>query len=57
MFSGLYLHNDVTCQKMRTRSCNLTIKDSKNVNLRVPVQNQKRKLVAFKVDTVRLILR
>ena len=57
MFSGLYLHNDVTCQKMRTRFCNLTIKDSKNVNLRVPVQIQKRKLVEFKVDTVRLILR
>ena len=51
MFSGLYLHNDVTCQKMRTRFCNLTIKDSKNVNLKVPAQNQKRrKLVAFKVD-------
>ncbi len=51
MFSGLYLHNDVTCQKMRTRFCNLTIKDSKNVNLKVPAQNQKRrKLVTFKVD-------
>ncbi len=51
MFSGLYLDNDVTCQKMRTGFCNLTIKDSENVNLKVPAQNQKRrKLVAFKVD-------
>ena len=51
MFSGLYLNNDVTCQKMRTRFCNLTIEDSKNVNLKVPAQNQKRrKLVASKVD-------
>ncbi len=63
MFSDLYLNNDVTCQKMQTRFCNLTIKDSKNVNLKVPAQNQKRrKLVAFKVDwsqndsTVTLIL-
>ncbi len=43
MFPGLYLNNDVTCQKMRTRFCNLTIKDSKNVNLKVPAQNQKRR--------------
>ncbi len=51
MFPGLYLNNDVTCQNMRTRFCNLTIKDSKNVNLKVPAQNQKRrKLIAFKVD-------
>ena len=51
MFPGLYLNNDVTCQKMRTRFCNLTIKDSKNVNLKVSAQNQKRrKLVASKVD-------
>ena len=51
MFSGLYLNNDVTGQKMRTRFCNLTIEDSKNVNLKVPAQNQKRrKLVASKVD-------
>ncbi len=51
MFSGLYPHNDITCRKMRTRFCNLTIKDSKNVNLKVPTQNQKwRKLVAFRVD-------
>ena len=63
MLFGLYLHNDVTCQKMRTLFCNLTIKDSKNANLKVPAQNQKRrKLVAFEVDwskndsTVTLIL-
>ena len=50
-FSGLYHHNDVTCQKMGTRFCNLTIKDSKNVNLIVPALNQnRRKLVAFKVN-------
>ncbi len=36
MFSGLYLNNDVTCQKMRKRFCNVTFEDSKNVNLKVP---------------------
>ena len=34
MFPGLYFNNDVTCQKMRTRFCNLTIKDSKNEKTR-----------------------
>ncbi len=43
----LYLRNDVTCQEMRTCFCNLTIKDSKNVNLKT---RRGEKLVAFKVE-------
>ena len=51
IFSALYLSYYVTCQKMRTRLCNLTIKDSKNANLKVPAarNERRRKLVASKI--------